>query len=64
MLANARQEYAFAIVDPAVVPDADSFVRPKRATFVVAGVLFGLILGIAVASIRWVRRGSEAASRG
>ena len=43
MLANARADYAFTVVDPAVVPEARS--KPKRRLIVVTGVAFGLALG-------------------
>ena len=43
MLANARVDYAFTVVDPAVVPEARS--KPKRRLIVVTGVAIGLALG-------------------
>ena len=43
MLANARADFAFTVVDPAAVPEAR--VRPKRRLMVVTGVAIGLILG-------------------
>ncbi|MEX0734709.1 MAG: Wzz/FepE/Etk N-terminal domain-containing protein [Steroidobacteraceae bacterium] len=43
MLANARADYAFTVVDPAVVPEAR--VRPKRKLMVLTGIAIGLILG-------------------
>lgn len=42
-LASARPEYAFKIIDPAVVPDADKFVAPNRPLMVFSGVLIGAI---------------------
>lgn len=47
MLANARADFAFRVVDPAVTPEAR--VRPKRKLIVVTGVAVGLILGVLVA---------------
>lgn len=44
MLANARAEYAFTIVDPAAVPEAR--VRPKRRLMVATGIAIGLIFGV------------------
>ena len=44
MLANARADYAFTVVDPAVTPEAR--IRPKRKLMVVTGVALGLILGV------------------
>jgi len=43
MLANARADYAFTVVDPAVTPEAR--IRPKRKVMVLTGVALGLILG-------------------
>ncbi|MBV6417026.1 MAG: hypothetical protein CMLOHMNK_01659 [Steroidobacteraceae bacterium] len=43
MLARTREDYAFRIVDPAVVPDSDDPVRPSVGAFaVLAGMLFGV----------------------
>ncbi len=42
MLANARADYAFTVVDPAAVPEAR--VRPKRKLIVLTGVALGLIV--------------------
>lgn len=43
MLANARADYAFTVVDPAVTPEAR--IRPKRRLMVLTGIALGLILG-------------------
>jgi uncharacterized protein involved in exopolysaccharide biosynthesis len=43
MLANARQEYAFAVIDPAVPPEIRA--RPRRKQIVVLGGLLGAIFG-------------------
>ncbi len=45
-LANARDDYVFHIIDPAVAPDRDDYFRPKPVLFVAAGVFSGLVLGI------------------
>lgn len=50
MLANARQEYALAFVDEAVVPELR--IRPKRTQLVVLGTLLGGIFGVFVIAIR------------
>lgn len=51
MMANVKREYAFKVIDPAVAPDADDYVRPRRA-LIVAGALFvGLMLGVVAALI-------------
>jgi uncharacterized protein involved in exopolysaccharide biosynthesis len=44
MLAKVRQEYAFKIIDPAVVPEQKS--EPKRALICVLGTLLGGMLAV------------------
>lgn len=56
MMGNARKDYAFLIIDPAVAPEPSNFVRPKRIRAVFVGVFLGLFLGILYASIRWARK--------
>jgi uncharacterized protein involved in exopolysaccharide biosynthesis len=61
MLANARREYAFTIVDPATVPEQR--VKPWRSLMVLTGGILGLLLGTALAFVhRAVRRHRSAAS--
>lgn len=57
MLANARTEYAFTIVDPAVPPEIK--ISPKRAEMVFVGTLVGLIIGLIVVFVRRALRGSK-----
>lgn len=47
MLANARQEYAFRVVDPAVAAERPA--RPKFALTLLLSVAFGLVVGVAIA---------------
>lgn len=47
MLANARSEYAFTVVDPAVAPELR--IRPQRTLMVAAGGVIGLSVGVAFA---------------
>ncbi len=44
MLANAKEDYAFKVIDPAVAPEKR--VRPKRTLIVVAAGILGGFLGI------------------
>ena len=60
VVASSRAEYAFRVVDPAVVPDADSFVRPRRALLLVLSPVVGFVIGFFF--LLW-RRTSGAASR-
>lgn len=41
MFANARPEYAFKVIDPAVAPDADDVVRPKKLAMTLLGGILG-----------------------
>jgi uncharacterized protein involved in exopolysaccharide biosynthesis len=50
MLANARQEYAFTVVDPAAVPEVR--VSPKRTLMVATGLAVGLSIGVFIAWFR------------
>jgi uncharacterized protein involved in exopolysaccharide biosynthesis len=45
MLANVEREFVFTVVDPAMVPDIDKHVKPKRPFIALAGVMLGLIVG-------------------
>ncbi len=46
MLANVREQYAFKVIDPAVVPDATERVRPRRVAMTVTGLFVGLIVAV------------------
>lgn len=50
MLANTQEEYAFRVIDSAVVPEEK--IRPKRSLIVVSGFISGVILGIFIALLR------------
>jgi uncharacterized protein involved in exopolysaccharide biosynthesis len=52
MLANVRHEYAFRIIDPAMHPDAKSYVRPRRLFMIAAGLVIGVLLGLFAALAR------------
>jgi uncharacterized protein involved in exopolysaccharide biosynthesis len=49
MLANVRPDYAFRVLDPAVVPDERDFVRPRRALLAAAGLVAGFLAALALA---------------
>jgi uncharacterized protein involved in exopolysaccharide biosynthesis len=53
MLANARVEYAFMVVDAAEPPETK--IRPHRVFMVVTGILVGAMLGFLVAYVRSAR---------
>ncbi|MGI9204990.1 MAG: Wzz/FepE/Etk N-terminal domain-containing protein [Woeseiaceae bacterium] len=50
MLANARAEYAFTVVDPAVAPEIRS--SPNRKLIVVTGTVFGALIAVIFVLLR------------
>lgn len=56
-VAAVRPEFAFRVLDPAAPADADDFVRPKRALYLVAGPVVGLLFAVfLVLAIDFLRR--------
>lgn len=51
MLANVTEEYAFRVVDKAMVADKDQVVRPRKLVLLLLGVFAGLFLGAAGAIV-------------
>lgn len=51
MIANAREEYAFTVIDPAVSPEERA--KPKRLLMIIVGLIIGVAAGFIVA---WYRR--------
>lgn len=47
MLANVQEEYAFKVVDPAVVPQKP--IKPQRTLIITLGFLLGLIAALFIA---------------
>lgn len=45
MLANVRMEFAFKVVDPALAPQHDDFVKPKRNLMIAIGIVVGVLVG-------------------
>lgn len=54
MLANARVEYAFRVVDPAMPPETRSF--PNRTLFIAGGIALGGFLGLILVLVRLIAR--------
>jgi uncharacterized protein involved in exopolysaccharide biosynthesis len=54
-LARTRDAYAFRVVDPATIPDADRYVSPNRPLVIVLALLLGLVFGIGGAAVRELR---------
>ncbi|MEX2162779.1 MAG: GNVR domain-containing protein [Sulfuricaulis sp.] len=50
MVASTREEYAFKVIDAAVIPERK--IRPKRILMIVMGFLIGLMFAVSVVLIR------------
>lgn len=61
MFANVRREYAFRVLDEAVAPDPDDFVRPNRPLLILGGAVLGggLAFGILGLAALWPRGGDS-----
>jgi uncharacterized protein involved in exopolysaccharide biosynthesis len=59
MVASSRVDYAFRVIDPALVPDERDRVRPKRALIAVIGAGLGTLSLIVLLMVRSRRRISE-----
>jgi uncharacterized protein involved in exopolysaccharide biosynthesis len=60
MLANVHDDYAFQVVDPAVIPERPA--RPKVTVIVVLGSIVGLLVGVLVAIYRSRLKASTASA--
>jgi uncharacterized protein involved in exopolysaccharide biosynthesis len=49
MMAQVRDDFSLRVIDPARVPDADDFVRPRRLLLIAGGFVFGIALGMFLA---------------
>jgi uncharacterized protein involved in exopolysaccharide biosynthesis len=47
-MANIRQEYAFKVISPAIAPELDQYVSPKRILIFILGLFTGLMLATLV----------------
>ena len=55
MLINVTDEYSFKVIDAALPPDRIDYIFPNRSVLVLVGAVAGLMLGIALLSLRnWV----------
>jgi len=52
MLANVRKEFSFKVIDPAVAPDIDNYVEPKRILITTVGFVVSILLAIMYVVIR------------
>jgi len=63
MLANVREDYAFKVIDPAVVPDRDDPVRPRPLLLLPVGLTAGLLFGVLIALLAGAGSGFRAGAR-
>jgi uncharacterized protein involved in exopolysaccharide biosynthesis len=61
MLANARSEYAFAVIDPAVPPELRTF--PHRTLIVAIGTIAGSFIALVIVLVRLIIRKQRALER-
>jgi hypothetical protein len=61
MLAQGRTDYAFAVVDPAVAPDANKPFSPRRLVFLALGLFAGCVAAGVVVFIAAARSASRGA---
>src|SRR5260370_22777277 len=46
MIANVQRDFAFQVIDPAVVPDEDRYVRPNWLILILGALVLGVFLGM------------------
>ena len=68
MLANTRPDFAFSVIDPALVSDRDKYVWPNALLFAVIGFFVGTLLAMFACTLhsqwQWPRARGAAASPG
>ena len=52
MLSNVRKDFVFRVIDPAVAPDSDHLVAPRRAFIAASAIVLAGFLGLAFALSR------------
>ena len=52
MLTNVRKDFVFRVIDPAVAPDADYYVAPRRAVMAALAIIIAGFAGLTYALIR------------
>jgi uncharacterized protein involved in exopolysaccharide biosynthesis len=55
MYANVLDEYAFKIVDPAMSPEADDYIRPNRLVIIILSLMAGALLSVMLATAAAIR---------
>ena len=60
VLANVRDEYVFRIIDPPAPPSHGDYVWPRSKEMILAGIVFGLMLGVFISFVMGLRRKLQA----
>lgn len=63
MMASVHEEFAFRVLDPAVVPEEHEFVRPKRLLMSAAGFVLGFGFALMLAIAAHLRRRNQPEQR-
>ena len=50
MLTDARTDYAFQVIDPAVVPEMKN--KPKRSIICIMSIILGFLVGVGVVLVK------------
>jgi uncharacterized protein involved in exopolysaccharide biosynthesis len=56
LLANVSEDYAFSVIDPAIAPDLDHYVFPRKSLFTFGGLFFGIVLALTFVFMQAPRR--------
>ena len=56
MMANIQTEFAFKVIDPAVTPSKNDFIKPKRTKIIILGPIAGMFLSIIIIFLRNIRQ--------
>jgi uncharacterized protein involved in exopolysaccharide biosynthesis len=64
MLASVHEQYAFRVLDPAMAPELDDPVRPRRALILLMALVLGLLFGGGAALLAELSRGGAASGAG
>jgi uncharacterized protein involved in exopolysaccharide biosynthesis len=51
-MASVHEDFAFRVIDPAVPPEPNKFVRPQRIMLIALGLTLGFVLAVLVVLIR------------
>ena len=52
MMAKLQNDFAFKVIDPPIVPEVEDYIRPRPLLEIIAGLIFGAGLAVALISIR------------